>query len=299
VGSGRIVGCASKLAYGLNLSKIHIGAAIIAFITALPELVTSILAVTYGGSSHMALGNIIGSNIYNIPMVIGICALARRKLNVDSDALRRESSVLLTLSTMLICILFITHRLTSWISCIFLVGYPIYLYRSMKSSSRDEYLANGSGTYRYGAIKDLAITIVYGLILLLGAYILVHGVLIIADILGLSYLYAGMNILSLGCIIPEIAVSILAAFKDEHDIALGNVIGDNIITITLVLGVVGLIAQPDVTVTDIVFTMPFMNFSTILALIASRYSRDIGRIHGLIIVMLAIALYILETILVA
>ncbi|MEM2324063.1 MAG: hypothetical protein QW071_05895, partial [Candidatus Bathyarchaeia archaeon] len=93
-----------------------------------------------------------------------------------------------------------------------------------------------------------------------------------------------------------IAVSITATFKDEYDIAFGNVIGDNIITITLVLGIIGLIAQPEVTLRDIIFTMPFMIFVIILVLIINEYFKNIEKIPGLAIIALTIALYILETI---
>ncbi|MCX8162548.1 MAG: sodium:calcium antiporter [Candidatus Bathyarchaeota archaeon] len=299
VSSGRIVEYVSKLAYNLNLSKIYLGAIIVAFITALPELITSVVAATYGNSPHMALGNVVGSNIYNIPVVIGICWLAKKRLNLDRHALRKEALVMLILSTTLMLLLFVTRRLTSWISSMFLLAYPIYLYRSIKLTNQSGFLTNGGCKYGYKAIRNLAAIITYGLTLVTGAYILVYSATIMADTLRLSHLYAGMNILSLGCIIPEIAVSISAAFRDEHDIALGNVIGDNIITITLVLGIIGLTTQPEVTVTDIIFTIPFMNLATILALIASRYGRNIERIHGLAVMALVIVLYILETILIA
>lgn len=302
ISSGRVVGYASRLAYILNLSKIYLGMGIIAFITALPELITSVVAATYGASPHMALGDIMGSNIYNILVVIGVCGLARKRLNVDRYALRKEASIMLILSITLILLLLLTCRLTSWISSIFLLAYPIYLYRSIRSINRNELLANGGckhGRHRYEAIGYLAIMIAYGIILVIGAYILVYGAMVIADTLRLSHLYIGMNILSLGCIIPEIAVSISAAFKDEHDIAFGNIIGDNIVTITLVLGIVGLIAQPEVTTADIIFTMPFMILAIILVLVINEYSKNIGKIHGLAVIILAILLYIIETILIA
>ncbi|MEM2504278.1 MAG: hypothetical protein QXV76_01365 [Candidatus Bathyarchaeia archaeon] len=297
--SGRVVGYASRLAYILNLSKIYLGMGIIAFITALPELITSVVAATYGASPHMALGDVVGSNIYNVLVVIGVCGLAKKRLNVDRYALRKEASIMLILSTTLTLLLLLTRRLTSWISSIFLLVYPIYLYRSIRSINRNELLANGGcrhGKHRCEAIGYLAMMIAYGLILVTGAYILVYGAMVITDTLRLSHLYVGMNILSLGCTIPEIAVSITATFKDEYDIAFGNVIGDNIITITLVLGIIGLIAQPEVTLRDIIFTMPFMIFVIILVLIINEYFKNIEKIPGLAIIALTIALYILETI---
>ncbi|MEM2740444.1 MAG: hypothetical protein QXQ29_06560, partial [Candidatus Bathyarchaeia archaeon] len=202
-------------------------------------------------------------------------------------------------SITLTLLLLLTYRLTAWISSIFLLAYPIYLYRSMRLINRSELLANGGCRHGYEAIRNLAMMIAYGLILVTGAYMLVYGAMVIADTLRLSHLYVGMNILSLGCIIPEIAVSVTAAFKDEYDIAFGNVIGDNIVTITLVLGIIGLIAQPEVTLRDIIFTIPFMVLVIILVLIINEYFKNIKKIHGLAIIALTIALYILEIIFIA
>jgi cation:H+ antiporter len=299
VSSKRIVEYALRLARTLNLSKLYIGAVIVASITALPELITSIAAAIYGSSSHMALGNIIGSNIYNIPMVIGFCGLLMKKLEIDGEALKRESLTLFSLSILLMCFLLIIHRLTPWVALIFLTIYLIYLYRLMKLADRNILLANGGYTHRCEIIKNLVATIASGVILVVSTYILVYGVLTVTDALDLNRFYAGMNILSLGCIIPEIAVSISAALRDEHNIAFGNIIGDNIVTITLVIGVVGLVAQPEVTVMDVIFTIPLMSFVAILPLIISRYGGSIRRIHGLAMIIFTVVLYILETILLA
>jgi cation:H+ antiporter len=299
VSSKRVVEYASKLAHALNLNKLYIGAVIVASITALPELITSIAAVIYGSSSHMALGNVIGSNIYNIPVVIGFCGLLMKKLEIDGEALKRESLILLSLSILLMCFLLVLHRLTSWVASIFLTIYPIYIYRFMKLADRNILLANGGCTHRCETIKNLVATIASGVTLIISAHILVYGVLTVADALGLNRFYAGVNILSLGCIIPEIAVSISAAFRNEHNIAFGNIIGDNIITMTLVIGVVGLVAQPEVAVMDVIFTIPLMSFVAILPLIISRYGGSIRRIHGLAIMVFTVVLYIVETILLA
>lgn len=301
VSSKRVIEYASKLAHALNLNKLYIGAVIVASITALPELITSIAAVIYGSSSHMALGNVIGSNIYNIPMVIGFCGLLRRKLEIDGEALKRESLTLLSLSILLMCFLLVVRRLTSWVASIFLTIYPIYLYRFMKLVDRNILLVNGGCTHRCETIKNLVATIASGVTLIISAHILVYGVLTVTDALDLNRFYAGMNILSLGCIIPEIAVSISAALRNEHNIAFGNIIGDNIniITMTLIIGVIGLVAQPEVAVMDVIFTIPIMSFVAILPLIISRYGGSIRRMHGLTMMIFTAVLYIVETILLA
>ncbi|MEM2987594.1 MAG: hypothetical protein QXK26_00965, partial [Candidatus Bathyarchaeia archaeon] len=131
--------------------------------------------------------------------------------------------------------------------------------------------------------------------LIAGTFLLVYSATAMAEIFGLSHFYAGLTIMALGCVIPEIAVSVAAALHGEQEISIGNVIGDNIITITLVLGIVALIKSFPVTMHEILTTVPFMILVTIVLFLMNRRSHKITRAWSILMLAIAAAAFILET----
>ncbi|MEM3553869.1 MAG: hypothetical protein QW658_02790, partial [Candidatus Bathyarchaeia archaeon] len=128
-----------------------------------------------------------------------------------------------------------------------------------------------------------------------GTFLLVYSATAMAEIFGLSHFYAGLTIMALGCVIPETAVSVAAALHGEQEISIGNVIGDNIITATLVFGIVALIKSFPVTLQEILTTVPFMIIVTLILFIMNRRSHKITRAWSILMLAIAAAAFTLET----
>ena len=135
-----------------------------------------------------------------------------------------------------------------------------------------------------------------GAALVAGTFLLVYSAIELAELFGLSQFYAGLTIMALGCVIPETAVSVAAALHGEQEISIGNVVGDNIITATLVLGLVALIKWHfTVSVEEILTTVPFMILVTFILFVMTRRSHKITKPWSILMLAIAIAAFIIET----
>ena len=290
IGSKKIVGAASRLASTLNMHKVVVGTVFVASVTSAPELFSSIMAALFS-SSQMALGNIIGSNIYNIPLIIGICGLIG-EFKMKNSTINRECLFMIGLSAMLTILMVATGMVTPWIGLIFLALYPIFIYHSIRKGNGN---GNQNDKPETSAVKPALIMLLGGIALVVGTYLLVYSATAMAEIFGLSQFYAGLTIMALGCVVPETAVSVAAALHGEQEISIGNVVGDNIITITLVFGIVALIKSFTVTLQEILTTVPFMILVTIVLFIMNRRSHKITRAWSILMLAIAAAAFILET----
>jgi cation:H+ antiporter len=170
--------------------------------------------------------------------------------------------------------------------------YPTFIYYSIRKG-------NGNGDLENKACetpwKPIAVMVLGGTALVAGTFLLVYSTTAISEIFGLSHFYAGLTIMALGCVVPETAVSVAAALHGEQEISIGNVIGDNIITITLVFGIVALIRSFTVSLQEILTTVPFMILVTIALFVMNRRSHKITRAWSLLMLAIAAAAFILET----
>lgn len=290
IGSKNIVNAAARLANSLNLCKVVVGTVFVASVTSAPELFSSLFAAVFS-SSQMAFGNIIGSNIYNVPLIIGICGLIC-EFKMKNSTINKECLLMIGLAALLMLLTMATGAVTWWIGIIFLTLYPVFIYYSIRKG-------NGNGKPKDEAkentAKPAAIMILGGTALIAGTFLLVYSATAMAEIFGLSHFYAGLTIMALGCVIPETAVSVAAALRGEQEISIGNVIGDNIITATLVFGIVALIRSFTVTMQEILTTIPFMILVTIFLFIMNRRSHKITRAWSVLMLAIAAAAFILET----
>jgi cation:H+ antiporter len=290
VGSKKIVDSAKRLASSLNIHKVVVGTVFVASVTSAPEFFSSVIAVLFG-SSRLALGNIIGSNIYNIPLIIGICGLIG-DFKMKNSTINKECLLMIGLSVMLIIFTMATGVVTWWMGLIFLALYPAFIYYSIRKG-------NGNGESENKARekpwKPIAVMVLGGVALITGTFLLVYSATAMAEIFGLSHFYAGLTIMALGCVIPETAVSVAAALHGEQEISIGNVIGDNIITITLVFGIIALIRSFTVMLREILTTVPFMILVTTVLFAMNRRSHKITRAWSLLMLAIAAAAFILET----
>jgi len=235
----RFVDGAAATAKNLGVPTLLIGMVIIGFGTSAPEMMVSGLAASQG-SPGLALGNAIGSNITNIALILGLTALLA-PIKVESGVLRVELP-LLALATLVVGYLMWDQTLSQTDGALLLLVFALIIgwtiYRGFKSPADtleddvDELLENAM------PLRSALLWLVVGLILLLaGSRILVWGAVEIALSLGISDLIIGLTIVAIGTSLPELAASIAAVRKQEHDLAIGNVIGSNLFNTLAVIGI--------------------------------------------------------------
>ena len=291
-GSKRVVRGASGLSSCLNLSSVVVGTVFVAFVTALPELLSSMFAVGLG-SSHMALGNIIGSNIYNIPLIMGICGLVGGGITLKNSAINKECIFMLGLSFLLIVLVAVTGMVTWWIGLIFVAFYPVFIVYSIRNgtcSAPEE----SAGPKPNKKIISLDI-LLGGAALVVSTFLLVNSALTISTFFGIDQFYVGLTVVALGCVLPEVAVSVAATLAGEQEMTIGNVIGDNMLTLTLVFGLVGLTSSFSVSLSEILLTAPFMVIATLMLFTMNKLGHNVNKMWGVMMLATACAAFIFQT----
>jgi len=289
IGAKKTLQGAVSLANSLGVSKVVVGTVLVASVTALPELLSSLFAVVWS-SSHLALGNLLGSNIYNIPLIIGLCGLVK-EFKMKNSSVVTESAFMIGLSALFAIILIFTNQINWWIGLLFLAMYPTFIYYSIRKSNNNNHNINGENHSK----KAFMYMVLGGLALLTGTFLLVRSALLISELYGLKEFYVGLTITAIGCIIPEATVSLFAALAGEQEISVGNVIGDNIITITLVFGLIAVIRPFNVSSSEILTTVPFMVLVTIILLIMSKAHQRITKPLSLVMLVIAAVSFITQT----
>jgi cation:H+ antiporter len=265
-----------------GLTPLLIGLTIVAFGTSAPELVVSIQAA-YSGSDDIALGNIIGSNISNIALILGVAALIQ-PLKVQASIIRKDVPILL--GTSLLMVFFLHDGVISQLEGIFfftgVVVFTVASIRMSKSETAKEVIVEFEEVIPKKQLPLWLnlIMIVVGLVLLVfGAQWLVSGAIEIATSIGMSQAVVGLTIVAIGTSLPELATSVVAASKKEGDIAIGNVVGSNIFNILCILGITAMIlpvSQGGITTVDILLMLGLTLF--LLPILRSGYI--VSRIEG-------------------
>lgn len=242
-GAERFVAGASATARSLGVSPLIVGLTIVGFGTSAPELLVSGVAA-WQGNTGLAIGNALGSNITNIALVLGIAALIK-PLDVHSQTLRRELPVLLLVMCFAL-ILIIDGDLGRGDGLMLLLGMVLVMYWLVRLGleSRADPM-----TKEYDAEMPAPMPIPRALfwlflgmvVLFVGSRFLVTGAVDIATELGVSDLVIGLTIIAIGTSLPELAATVMSAIRNEHDIAIGNVIGSNMFNLLGVMGLPGVI----------------------------------------------------------
>jgi len=233
----------------LGISQMLIGMTVVAYGTSTPELAASIAAV--GQHTQLILGNIVGSNIANIGMVIGISAILV-PLVVQKSSVRKEIPIMIGVSLLLIA-LSVDNVITQLEGVLLLGGlvvFTVFLYLSAKkqrSTSRESKEKPPERKYLIRALGLIGIGV--GL-LWIGAWLTVDNAIIIAQSFGISERIIGLTVIAIGTSLPELITSIIAIKKGHHDIGIGNIIGSNIYNVLMIIGVAGtiggIVVVPDV-----------------------------------------------------
>ncbi len=266
------VGIARRLA----IPPLLIGLTVVGFGTSTPELLVSVDAA-WRGVPDIALGNIIGSNIANILLIVGLTALVW-PITVTGATLRRDTLVMVAAALALVPVFALGYmgRLSGVVLVAGLVGYLIWAYRTPgDATAEDENLPAPS----LALVSTL--WVIGGLVVLMvGARFLVDGAVSIARGFGISEAFIGLTIVAVGTSLPELATSLIAAFRRQSEIAIGNIVGSNIFNVLGILGVTAMIAPIPVAGRFLRFDLPVMIAVSLLltALLLTR--PKIGRWMG-------------------
>ncbi|MGF1571141.1 MAG: calcium/sodium antiporter [Nodosilinea sp.] len=267
VGAESLVRGASKLAGLLGISPLIIGLTIVAYGTSAPEMAVSVQS-SLAGQGDIALGNVIGSNIFNVLTILGLSALVA-PLVVAQQLIRLDVPIMIGVSGLLF-LFSLDHRLQPSDGIVLLVGgatYTLSLIYLSRKETNVEVQAEYAQAYTPPATSslwtlliNLALMLVGLVTLVLGSRLFVTGAVSIAQAIGVSQLVIGLTIVAAGTSLPELATSVVATLRGERDIAVGNVVGSNIFNILVVLGVTTLTSPAGVIIPDSVlnFDIPVM-----------------------------------------
>lgn len=248
LGADLLVRGASRLAAAFGVSPLAIGLTIVAIGTASPEIAVSIQAAA-SGQGDLTIGNVLGSNIFNILFILGLMAIFA-PIVIAEQLIRKDVPIMLGVSLLAFALAFdgTLGALDGLILLAGFIAYTVFVLRQSLRESRavqEEYAREFSEreTRTPGNTVRNIVFIVSGLgLLVLGARWLVDSAVIIARVLGVDELVIGLTIVAVGTSLPEVATSVIAAFKKESDIAVGNAVGSNIFNLVGVLGLGALVA---------------------------------------------------------
>lgn len=282
-GGNFLVTGSTRLAKGLGMSPFVIGATVIGFGTSTPELAVSILA-SFQGHGEIALGNVVGSNIANIGLVLGLTALIV-PLSIKTSRLKEEALPLIVASGLIVSFAWDNH-LNRFEGGVMLILLFAYLWKNFTNKENTELELNEGSHFlddRGSAIQSCLV--LAGLVMLvLGANWIVDGATGIARGVGVSEWFIGVSIVAVGTSLPELVSSLIAAKRGHGEMAIGNVFGSNIFNILMVMGITSSIypltikeyIQPD---------LIYATALTLLLLMLIRRGRTIRKREGLFLIM--------------
>lgn len=287
---------AARLAAVIGLSPLVIGLTVVSYGTSAPELAVSLRASVLG-QAEIALGNVIGSNIFNVLMTLGIASLIV-PLTVAQQLIRLDVPIMIGV-TGLMLMFAMDGELGRLDGSILLLGSVIYtvflIYQSRTESDTDvqaeyekEYAGTGQRDWKQGLRNVLLLA--FGLVMLVaGAHLLVYGATSIAEALGVSQLIIGLTVVAIGTSLPELATSMVACYRGERDIAVGNVVGSNIFNILTILGVSAAVTGVPVSRAAISFDIPVMLAVAVACLPIFYTGNRISRWEGLLFISYYVA----------
>ncbi len=281
-GAEWLVRGSSNLALRYGVPPLVVGLTVVAFGTSAPEMVVSVKAAL-GGLGSIALGNVVGSNIFNVAVILGLSAMLR-PLRVNVQVLKVDTP-LMVLASLLFMLMMGNGVLDRWEAGILFAGILVYVALTLylgKKSSREmpaeelgSLMKSPSGT----GLRD-GIFIVVGLAgLVAGASFFVKGAISLAEALGVSEAVIALTIVAMGTSLPELATSVVASIKKQEDIAVGNIIGSNIFNLMAILGVSGLVSPLHAQGIGLIDLL-FMTGLSVLLLPLMRSRFQIGRLEG-------------------
>jgi cation:H+ antiporter len=254
VGAEAMVRGASRLAVSWGISPLVVGLTVVAFGTSAPEMAVSVGAAL-SGSSDLAIGNVVGSNIANVLLILGISALVAPLL-VDEQIIRQEIPIMIGASLVVVAMALDGHigRIEAGLLFALVIAYTVFLVVQSRRASQatDDEFSSEIPTSQWDRHWGVQAALVIGglALLVLGADWLVGAAVSFARAMGVSDLVIGLTVVAVGTSMPEIATSLIAALRGQRDIAVGNVVGSNVFNLLAVLGAAGLVSTSGLSVPD-------------------------------------------------
>jgi cation:H+ antiporter len=243
-GAEGLVRGSSSLALRLGLSPLVVGLTVVAFGTSSPELMVSLKAAL-AGQADISVGNVVGSNICNIGLILGLCALIT-PVATSSQIVRIDIPIMIGITALALALmadgrLGMTEGIIFVLLLIAYIVFSIQLARRQPADSLGSEFGEEVKISKRGLAVDILMVIGGLALLVFGARFLVDGAVIIARTYGLSEALIGLTIVAIGTSLPELATSLLAAIKKESDIAVGNIVGSNIFNLVGILGITAIV----------------------------------------------------------
>ncbi len=310
-GSDKFVESGSRIAKKLGVSDFIIGLTLVAVGTSLPELASSV-AAALKGSSGLIVGNLVGSNIANIGLIVGISALIS-SIKTHDTMLKRDGYIMLFVSVIFTLLALrgvinyiggLVLLIVYFIYILFLIEAQAVIKKKFHFKEFVEYLlrfrfigtllnhsrrnSGGKSVNKKGLVKEFIISAIGLAALIYGAELFINNALYFSNMLGVSDTFIGLALVAIGTSLPELAVSLSAIKKGFNKIFIGNILGSNIANISLVFGISSLIRPVQVAISSVYYLIPTMLFFSVLFLIFIRNEWKINRKQGVVLLVMYI-----------
>ena len=290
-GSNYLLKSAVDLSIKLNLSKVVIGLTVVSFATSAPELLISISSALKG-SSDIAISNVLGSNIANLGLVLGT-ALCFTSIKIPKSNIKYDWTFMMFVSILFYFFLkdFVINRIEGLILFVTLIIFLFFIVKIRKDEHMDDVVENE----KVSNFKILLLLILSSLLLYFGSELFVKSSIYFANYFGVSERVIGLTLVAIGTSLPELVTTLVAIYKSELDISIGNIIGSNIFNILAVIGITSLITDLNILSESIlsfdIYVMIFFSFILLIFYLSSR-NRFLNIYHGLIYLLLFITYYL-------
>lgn len=288
-GAEWLVRGSARLAASLGVTPIVIGLTVVSIGTSAPELVVGLVAALRG-NGDLVMGNVMGSNLANVGLILGLTAMVR-PLEVTGRVVRREIPIMVGITLLMFPL--VMDRELDWPDGLLLLGvlgfYLLFVNRAASEESPEvlgefqAYADEAKLTRRSVRWKDVGLIVGGSAGLVLGGRVIVGSAEFIALALGVSDLTIGLTVVAVGTSLPELATALVAAARNEADIAVGNIIGSNIFNLAAILGVVSVVTPVTVDRSVLVGELPAVLIMSLLAFPITRAAHRIRRWEGAIL----------------
>ena len=282
-GADYFVEGSSNIAKKFKISPMIIGLTIVAMGTSMPELSVSITSSLIG-KNDMSLANVVGSNMFNILMALGVSSLIIN-LPIKKDSIKFDIPFLIGIGTLLLLMLF-DLKLSIFEGLILIGIFVFYLWKTLKPmlKKKDKDIKENEEKNK-SMFKMIVISLVGIIGIIIGGNMVVDNASKIAEIFGMSQNLIGLTIVAVGTSLPEFVTSIMAIKKGENEIAIGNVVGSNIFNILLILGVSSVVNPLIINIVGLIDVL-FMIASSVLLYLFIRKNKNLNRYQGIIFILL-------------
>ena len=290
-GSNYLLKSAVDLSIKLNLSKVVIGLTVVSFATSAPELLISISSALKG-SSDIAISNVLGSNIANLGLVLGT-ALCFTSIKIPKSNIKYDWTFMMFVSILFYFFLkdFVINRIEGLILFVTLIIFLFFIVKIRKDDHMDDVVENE----KVSNFKILLLLILSSLLLYFGSELFVKNSIYFANYFGVSERVIGLTLVAIGTSLPELVTTLVAIYKSELDISIGNIIGSNIFNILAVIGITSLITDLNILSESIlsfdIYVMIFFSFILLIFYLSSK-NRFLNIYHGLVYILLFITYYL-------